>query len=131
MKDPAPRLVELFREMAGHTLPECTHTCRAPLSCCSPEYCGMAQEVAQEEWGVDITHLKTNHPTLPFMGEQGCVVPPHFRPLCTLHTCQISGIGFKPGDEPWNKKYWKIRNEIDRLENQRLLKKDEENEPPI
>lgn len=121
MKDQASQLIVLFQKMADHTKPECANTCRAPHSCCSPEYCGMAIEVARQDWGVDITPLKTEHSRLPFMGEHGCVVPPHFRPLCTLHTCQVSGFGFKPGDPNWNQKYWKIRNEIDRLENHRAM----------
>ena len=56
------------------------------------------------------------------MGESGCTAAPHLRPLCTVHTCDIMGFGFKraPDDTPaaaeearaWTKKYFELRNAI-------------------
>lgn len=109
------QLVILFQQMYELTNPEC-RKCRVPLSCCDDMYCGCAEEYARVEWGVDLTPLKTDHPTLTFMGEDGCVVEPHLRPLCTLHTCEINGVGVKSGDPDWNKKYFEIREQIDELE---------------
>lgn len=107
------RLVELYKEIADMTLPEC-RACRAPLSCCSPEYCEMAKEVAKDHWNVEL--VPTNHPRLPFMGPNGCTVAPHLRPLCSLHTCSVNSLGFKLKDKAWNKRYFGIREEIDNLE---------------
>lgn len=50
--------------------------------------------------------------------ERGCIAPPHLRPLCTLHTCDMSGLGFKRDDPlgEWTDKYFELRNEIDEFE---------------
>lgn len=103
-------MVELFREMSDLTAPECARLCRAPHSCCSPEYCDMAEAIASDA-GENI--VPTGHATLKFMGPTGCVVPPHFRPLCTLHTCDVNGVGYKPDDDEWNRKYFTLRNKIE------------------
>jgi hypothetical protein len=88
-------------------------------------YCGCAEEYARDEWGVDLTPLKTGHPTLPFMGDSGCVVPVHLRPLCTIHTCEIAANGFKRGDTEWTEKYFELRERIEELEEIRLTQKGE------
>ena len=74
----------------------------------------MAISHANERWGVEL--VRTEHIRLPLMGPEGCTVAPHFRPLCTLHTCAINAFGFKPGDPDWDKKYWFLRDQIDELE---------------
>lgn len=64
---------------------------------------------------------RTNHPTLPLMGRDGCTAPPHLRPMCTMHTCDIQAMGYKkPRDgEPtiktdqWNQQYYDLRAEIE------------------
>jgi hypothetical protein len=112
-----PKLIRLFREMADLTAPECESACKVPHSCCSPEYCDMAEELAHKH-GIPLAH--TAHPTLKFMGVDangkatGCIVDPHWRPLCTLHTCDVNGLGFKRGDDVWNNRYFKLRTAIDR-----------------
>ncbi len=111
------RLVVLYQEIADHTKPECAR-CFNPYSCCDSMYCNMATEYAEKEWGVDLTPLRTGHDKLPYMGPEGCVVAPHLRPLCALHTCQVNGVGFKPGDDVWNEHYFKLREEIEDLESQ-------------
>ena len=113
------RLIELYRQMYELTEPECRCSCKIPRSCCLPEYCQMAIQVAEEDWGVDLKPLQTDHPTLPFMGPEGCVVEPHLRPLCTLHTCDINSFGFKMHPQPdveWDAKYWELREEIENLQ---------------
>ena len=101
-------LERLFREMADLTEPKCAGSCRRPRSCCSPEYCGMAMDEAAER-GVELR--PTGHPTLPLMGPNGCVAPPHLRPLCTLHLCSIAGMGTDP--EPgFDERYFDLRNAI-------------------
>lgn len=72
-----------------------------------------------QEFGVTLT--PGNHPTLPFMVDGvGCTVPPYLRVLCTLHTCEVNSLGFKRGDEPWTRKYFKLRNQIERAELKRV-----------
>jgi hypothetical protein len=58
----------------------------------------------------------TNHPKIPFMGPNGCVVEPHLRPACSVHTCNINSIGFEPKDLEMTKRYFEIRGEIEELE---------------
>ena len=97
-----------------HTVNECLHVCRCPRSCCSPEYCEIARQVAKEEWGVVLED--TGHDVLPFMSGHGCVVEPHLRPMCTLHVCCINSLGFKKGDPAWTERYFKLRDAIERIE---------------
>lgn len=105
------KTIRLFQQMADLTAPECASACRAPHACCSPEYCLMAEVIASDD-GVTLAH--TDHPTLPFMSPTGCLVPPHYRPLCTLHTCDINNLGFKRGDPAWTAKYFKLRAQIEK-----------------
>lgn len=84
--------------------------CRFNYSCCSPEYCAIAIDYALEI-GEELT--TTNHQRLPLMGKDGCVAPPHVRPLCTLHTCKINSIGFT-NNKDWDKKYFRLRDVINK-----------------
>lgn len=106
------KLVVLYAKMAELTKPKC-QACRAPMSCCDSMYCDMAIETAKAS-GEVLTH--TGHKTLPMMGENGCVAPPHFRPLCTLHVCSINNLGFDPKDPAWTKEYFKLRAKIEKLD---------------
>ena len=68
-----------------------------------------------KEWAAasGVTLVPTGHPTLPFMGPNGCTVEPHLRPLCTMHTCAINAFGFKPDDPEWTVKYFVLRELIE------------------
>lgn len=104
------KLVNLFAEMAAHTAPECANTCRAPHSCCDELYCSMATDEANRQgYALPAPYLGK----LAWMGPSGCVLPPHVRPLCTLHTCAVNGMGFKAGDPAWNDQYFKLRLKIE------------------
>ena len=105
------KLIILQKQMSDLTSPECAKSCMLPHSCCSPEYCEMAISYAKEEWGIDLKPVSKG--PLPFMGKNGCIVAPHLRPLCTLHTCDISSFGFKRNDLAWTKKYFQLRAKID------------------
>ena len=50
------------------------------------------------------------------MGPNGCTVPPHLRPTCTIHTCEINSVGCKKGDTKWTDKYFELREEIEIIE---------------
>lgn len=104
------KLVVLYQKMADLTEPKCRE-CRAPWSCCSSEYCDAAIEMAAER---GVVLASTGHPTLPLMGPKGCVAEPHLRPMCTLHVCSINGMGFDAKDSAFTKKYFALRDEIDR-----------------
>lgn len=71
----------------------------------------------------------TGHPTLTYMGENGCVVAPHLRPLCTVHVCSMNAMGIlytKTGegmfdrvvDAKATKKYFELRKDIEHMEDQ-------------
>lgn len=106
-------LRELYKAMSTATRPKCG-ACRVPLSCCAHEYCGLVAERA-EEFGEPVP-TETGHPRLPYMGEHGCVVPPHLRPLCTMHVCSINSIGADPNDPKFTKHYFELRSQIEELE---------------
>lgn len=117
-------LIQLYKEMSKHTAPECATACRVPHSCCSGFYCDIAESYAKEVWNVELKPIG-QHPTLKFMSPEGCTVAPHLRPLCTMHTCDISSIGAKKNDPDlvWTARYFEIRTEInyfDYLRNKQL-----------
>ena len=105
--------ISLFARMAKITKAKCAQ-CRIPFSCCSPEYCDMAIDYAKEIYSEDISSMKTAHERLPFMSESGCVLPPHFRPLCSLHVCSISANGIDK-DAAFTKEYFSLREEIEQV----------------
>ena len=75
--------------------------CRIPFNCCSPEYCEIADEYSQKQ---GISLQRTDHPVLPFMGPDGCIVPPDLRPICTVHVCNI--------DPDREARYFELREEL-------------------
>lgn len=95
--------------MADLTLQEC-RKCQIPLSCCSKEYCLIAENYAKDQYQINLQ--RTNNEKLPFMSENGCIVPPYLRPLCTFHTCKINSIGTS-GNTEWDQKYFELREEIE------------------
>lgn len=112
MKRIDQQLVVLYQQMADMTLPKCKE-CPVPLSCCSPEYCEMTINYAKT-FGVQLN--PTEHKSLPLMDPTGCIAAPHLRPLCTMHTCRINGLGCDPKDPVWTKKYFELREEIESME---------------
>ena len=119
-------LIDLYQQMYEHTKYECSHVCKVPHSCCSDDICEMVAHFIPELWGHEAPD-KTDHPKLRFMGLEGCILAPHLRGLCTVHTCAINAFGEKPKAPEWNEKYWGLRNQIDDLEGEKwmLLHKDE------
>ena len=112
--DNQKKLEDLYSQMHELTKPECAG-CKVPYSCCHHAYCDMAEQIAQLR-NIDVEPYKTGHFTLPFMGSSGCNLPPHLRPLCTLHTCEINAFGCKRNDPQWTEKYFDLREQIEILE---------------
>lgn len=104
----------LMKEMADLTLPECDAcVLRAQkYRCCDQMYCEIAFHYARRQ---GVTLKPTRHPDLMFMSDTGCVVEPHLRPLCTLHTCSVQSLGWKNNDPEWNERYWGLRDRLDDL----------------
>jgi hypothetical protein len=103
---------QLWQEMADLTLEKCKATCKIMGSCCDSSYCEMAAESMQEA-GVPV-------PEMPFVKDGKCVIPPHFRPMCTFHQCKISGLGFDPKDKDWTDRYFALRAKIEEMEYNRF-----------
>src|SRR5215831_9784706 len=124
------KLIKAYQEIADLTAPECAK-CKVPYSCCDSTYCAIAMEQAREFWKADLKKLmtedyKNKKTSLWFMnlgGDTskpiGCVVPPHMRISCTLHTCDISSFGIKMHDRKWTKQYFDLRDQLDKLERER------------
>lgn len=73
------------------TLPSCgkTEECKLVYGerrCCSGSYCELARKFALEKYGIVLQ--ETGNKEVPFMAASGCVVEPHLRPVCSLHTCR-------------------------------------------
>lgn len=127
------RLIEAYKSMADHTYKECgdchsdgsKSNCKTKHSCCAPEYCTIAEQFAKEQWDIDLSnsysldYIKSNTPIKFLDLKYGCLIEPHFRPMCTLHACIISSIGLKPGNPKWTKRYFQLRQQIEDLEMER------------
>jgi hypothetical protein len=107
------QLIDLYAQMAAHTLPECRR-CFMPHSCCDQHYCESTIKHAQAKWGVELS--RTGHAKLPLMGPTGCTAAPHLRPMCSTHACIIQSIGAKPNDAEWTAEYYRLHEAIQLLE---------------
>lgn len=111
-------LTRLWQEMADLTRPKCGGPrCRPydarPHRCCDAAYCEQAIDIAARD---GVTLPPTGHPTLLLMGSEGCIAPPEYRPLCTLHVCAINNLGFDPDDSEWTERYFTLRERLSELE---------------
>jgi hypothetical protein len=98
-----------YRRIADITRPRCLEQCHEPGACCTPRYCELAQTRARE-FGVRLP--EQGHPTLKYMGTQGCVVPPYLRPLCAVHVCDYHVMR----DDAFARAYLELREEVCRAE---------------
>jgi len=112
------QLKRLYQEMYELTVGECAK-CRLPYSCCSRHHCELAKEWAQEEWSMELPPF--NDAEIPYLSNQGCVIEPYLRPMCTFHTCEICSLGFKKDDNKWTDRYFDLRHSIDELEFERMV----------
>jgi len=103
-------LKDLFEQMHQHTLPECAK-CITPYSCCQKQYCDLALKYTKDVYKIDLTDQIVND-KVPFLSPTGCVLPPHYKPICSIHTCEISSFGQKRGDPEWTEKYYELRTRI-------------------
>lgn len=110
-------LVEAYKQMAEHTKEECNH-CKSlsPTRCCSIEYCNIAR-ADHNLAGKKPPEPLNLHGVLYLDENFNCVIPPHMRPMCTLHHCDIASLGFlkRAGGEEWTKKYFELREQINEL----------------
>lgn len=111
----------LYQQVSDITNPLCMSgdgcgpLAEKPYHCCEKQYCDMAARYAKKYY--DINLQPTGH-EITFMGEQGCTVPLHLRPVCTLHVCSITWAGTSTiqNDSEKTRKFLELRKEIFRLE---------------
>ncbi len=113
-REPRRRLIELYAALSALTEPECSSRCARPRTCCEAQYCAFAIEHARTHWQVELQ--STWHGALPLMGDDGCTVAPHFRPICTAHTCEMCEHGVKRSDPVWTARYHEIMAAISAIE---------------
>jgi len=115
----ADQLPILYQKIADLTTPsccngtaECAQFAARKYRCCERQYCEMARKFAKEKYGIDLQD--TGNPDLPFMGENGCSVAPHLRPVCAIHVCSIawSPVSHIENDEEKTKEHMALRDEI-------------------
>jgi len=100
-KPPTEAYVQAFADLAKHTAPKCG-ACRVAYICCSAEQCAATRDFALETFGE--TLVEGSGP-LPFLGSEGCTVPPHLRPICSVHVCEQH-----LNDDAWSLKYESLRD---------------------
>lgn len=99
------------QKIAELTMKICERRCISLGSCCSTEYCAIAIEEAKE-FGLELQIFEGRLPLLNPDTKQ-CTAPPHVRPLCTLHQCDISNVGFVKDSKEDTKKYFLLRQEFE------------------
>lgn len=104
----------LYKEMAELTKPKCLGCNNGwKHNCCDTMYCQIAKEFAKDQ-GVE---LEFTNNEIPFLDDDNnCIVPPHLRPLCTLHNCAINSVGCTD-DKIWDEQYFKLKDKINNEEN--------------
>ena len=119
-------LIGLYAELAALTAKGCAAKggCRGggeAGACCEPDYCRVAAERAKK-WGVEVGEP-------PFNANGPCVVPPHLRPLCAIHQCEIASIAWMNGlSTGENERYFAMRGWTNELE-WALLKLEDHGQP--
>ena len=109
MEEGIALLQRKYREMTDLTRPKCLGECPEPGGCCRPDYCSQAEARALA-FGIHLP--RQPHPTLPYMGEEGCVVPPYLRPLCAVHICEFHLLD----ESAFSRAYFDLRKEVCRIE---------------
>lgn len=61
----------------------------------------MTRLFALETFGIELEDVGD---TIPFLGPNGCVVPPHLRPICSVHICEQH-----LKDDGWTERYMELR----------------------
>lgn len=112
------RCMAAATELHAVTREECDTQCRSlsPYKCCSPEYCDMVLVYAKH-LGIE-PPPETGHPTLKFMGADGCVAPLWMRGPCTAHACALGtyGSSMPPGwMDRWYAAHEKLNNALEAL----------------
>ena len=84
-----PKDISTYRKLSSLTKAKC-ETCPTiqnledtPYRCCDKIFC----DAVKEGLPIGIRYSEPNEGGLPYMGKEGCVVPPHLRPGCTAFIC--------------------------------------------
>lgn len=109
-------LEDSYQKLGDLTFDHCKRTCKNLGSCCSTEYCLLAISRA-EEFGVE---LKPADKNIPLLIDGKCIAPPYLRPLCTMHSCDISSVAEFKNEPQLTEQYFDLRSLIDELEYRRL-----------
>lgn len=111
------RLIKKYEEIAAYIYGYCQKLGCVPAYaskkqvlglCCDSSLCELIQDNLRSR-GIK---LKLNPRTGTFVKHNHCIVPPHLRPLCTVHACDrlqcFAGHQFM-------QKFLRLRNELDQL----------------
>ncbi len=111
-------MIQLYQRMYEITVVKCKRCSKGAGTCCNVYACKLVEKFAKAEYGV--TLMRTGHPTLLFMGSEGCIVAPHMRPVCTVHTCKTVQYGCDFEDKPWTADFYDLKKQIALLECDRI-----------
>jgi hypothetical protein len=82
-------VIDAYAALAAVTRAQCD-ACHPPNACCHPEGCAHAASYMERTEGQ--AEPPTGHPTLPYMGKEGCVLAPHRRPSCAQYCCTLADV---------------------------------------
>ncbi len=107
------KYIELCSEMYSITRGICEKRCKKRGACCDRFFCEDAWTRANEAGTILPWH---DGQPLPLLVDGECAAPPQFRPICTVHQCDIASLGyFKDSPMELTDRYYDIRDEIDSI----------------
>ena len=100
------KIADLTASSCHNGVAECSKFLDRKYRCCERQYCELTRKFAKEKYDIDL--LETGNPDLPFMGEEGCTIAPHLRPICAIHVCSYTWSACPSSP----KGYQQLRDEI-------------------
>lgn len=98
---------QLWQDMADLTYEKCQKTCTSLGNCCHGTYCEVAAETMESDG--------EKAPPMPFVVDGRCIIPPHYRKICSIHHCKISSLGYDKDDPEWTERYFALRDKIEAI----------------
>ena len=105
-------LKEVYNKIYELTRKVCSKNkfCGGKGNCCNAVIC---QECVRAFDGEVLPPLNDEG---TYLGENGCILKPHQRPLCTVHQCEIASMGIFKGNPEMTDLYFTLRDEAGKLE---------------
>lgn len=75
-----------LKKISALLSPACEANCpdKSRERCCDRRFCELTEKHLKR---IGKHYPQPHHLNVPYLSENGCVVPPEYRPLCTMYAC--------------------------------------------